>query len=404
MRRLGFLLMLWMLGASASVSAQEDAGTEDVSTDTPEAVETDTDPSDMAAEGVDASPEEANAPDMDADPAEEVPEGEGDPALDEVTEAGLDQLMLMVRPLSDETSEEGETLEQLSAEGLTELESVARSREDAAVPEPPAAGEVGEIPFWGNPRLFVSGILDVGFLFLQPRFHAGYGVPHELWLGLELDPIISGSGIGVYGGIRGEIPYADLRIGARYRFNWTRSFLESLDGYDHIQLRDRVGPNANYLSAEAQLSFDIPIESTDLVGEITATYVVPFEEGFSIYEDTLRIIVVAPSWIWSVGIGWRFSFGPNEAFSIEPGVELTHLVGRDAALGAPAGAASQEAPFVLRAGLRASIRMWPDLSVRLTAMPAIVSPDSLGGAGGHSFLLGIRYRWATDAPRYGDDG
>jgi hypothetical protein len=245
------------------------------------------------------------------------------------------------------------------------------------------------VPFWGRERVFVSGILDLGFLFLQPRFHVGYGVPHEMWVGAEVDPIISGSGIGVYAGVRGEIPFGDLRVGGRYRYNWTRSFLETLDGYDHLQLRDRSGPNASYLSFETQLSLDIPVESTAFVSEITATYVFPFEQGFFLYEDTLRVITSTPSWVWSVSAAWRFHFGPDDAFSIQPGAELVHLVARD--------------EFVLRVGLRAAIRMWPDLQVRLIAMPAIVSPDSLGGAGGHSFLLGLRYRWATDTPRFGDD-
>ncbi|MEQ8726059.1 MAG: hypothetical protein RID81_32515 [Sandaracinaceae bacterium] len=254
--------------------------------------------------------------------------------------------------------------------------------------EPPDAEEAA-IPFWGEERGFISGTLDLGFLFLQPRFHAGYGVPHETWLGLEIDPIISGSGLGAYGGLRGAVPWGDLRVGARYRFNWTRSFLEALDGYDHLQLRDRTGPNANYVSLESQLSLDVPVESTAFAAEVTVTYVLPFEEGYYLYEDTLRVITVSPGWVWSVAAGWRFHFGDDDAFSIEPGAEVVHLVERD--------------DFVLRVGLRAAIRMWPDLSVRMIAMPAVLSPDSLGGAGGHSFLLGIRYRWATDAPRFGPE-
>ena len=275
---------------------------------------------------------------------------------------------------------------------LSLVPSVAAAQDLTGGPiphDPPADPPSQDIPFWGEERGFISGTLDVGFLFLQPRFHFGYGVPHETWIGAEVDPIISGSGLGAYGGIRGAIPWGDLRVGARYRFNWTRSFLEALDGYDHLQLRDRTGPNANYLSLEAQLSLDIPVESTAFAAELTATYVLPFEEGYYLYEDTLRIITVAPGWVWSVAAGWRFHFGDEDAFSIEPGAEVVHLVDRD--------------DYVLRVGLRAAIRMWPDLSVRLIAMPAVLSPDSLGGAGGHSFLLGIRYRWATDAPRFGDE-
>ena len=311
----------------------------------------------------------------------------GDEPLDPGTEAELDQLLLRALPEIETPPDEGLTLEQLDAE----LDAEEAAAAPAAAPAVPPAPD-GPVPFWGPPRGFLAGMIDLGFLFLQPRFHFGYGVPHQLWVGAELNPIISGSGIGVYGGLRGEVPWGDLRVGARYRFNWTRSFLEALDGYDHLQLRDRTGPNANYVSAEAQLSLDVPVETTAFVAELTATYVIPFEQGMyiALYEDTLQVITVSPGWIWSAMIGWRFHFGPDDAFSVEPGAELVHLVERDA--------------FVFRAGLRAAIRLWPDLSVRLIAMPGLVSPDRLGGGGGHSFLLGLRYRWATDAPRFGDGG
>jgi hypothetical protein len=324
-------------------------------------------------------PETEPPPDVTDD---EPPRTGRDEPLDPETEQALDQLILMLLP-STEPAAETETLEQLEI-----AESSA-----AAVPQPPvvaaALEERERPPFWGRERGFVGGMLDLGFLFVEPRFHFGYGVPHQLWFGGEVNPIISGSGLGLYAGLRGAVPWGDLRLGGRYRFNWTRSFLEALDGYDQITLRDRTGPNANYLSLEGQLSVHVPVDHTAFVSEVTGTYVVPIEQGayVAVYEDTLRVITVTPGWIWSVSLGWRFEFGPEEAFYIEPGAELVHLVERE--------------QIVFRAGLRAGIRMWPDLEVRLIAMPAWAGADNLGGAGGHSFLLGFRYRWATDTPRFG---
>ncbi len=300
-----------------------------------------------------------------------------DEPLDEGAERELDQLMLSVLPALEPPAEP-ETLETLELEPPAEAPVIAATAEE----RPPA-------PFWGTERQFVSGMVDLGFLFLEPRFHLGYGVPHQTWIGAELDPILSGSGIGVYGGVRGAVPWGDLRLGARYRFNWTRSFLEALDGYDNLQYRDRTGPNANYLSLEAQLSLYVPIDSMAFTSEITATYVVPFEQGSytAVYEDSLHIITVAPGWVWSASVGWRFRFGPEDAIWIEPQVELAHIVSRDA--------------FVVRVGLEAGIRLWPDLDVRLMALPAVYAPDNIGAGGGNTFHLGLRYRWATDAPRFG---
>jgi hypothetical protein len=263
----------------------------------------------------------------------------------------------------------------------------------AREPEPLANEAVDDpvtqeiLRFWGENRFFVSGVLDLGLLFLRPRFQFGYGTPHELWGGLQIDPILSSSGVGLYGGLRGEIPHLDLRIGGRYRYSFTGNFLMPLDGYDHLQYRDRTLDDASYLSLEAQLSGDIPIGSTAILLETTATYVTLVPEQTYLFEETLKLIV-GPGFLWSGVIGYRIRFGDDDAFYITPQVELVHLVERDA--------------FMVRVGLRAGIRLWPDLEVRLIAMPTIVSPDSLGASNGDTFLLGIRYLWATDAPRFGD--
>lgn len=230
----------------------------------------------------------------------------------------------------------------------------------------------------------------MGFLYLRPRFYFGRGVPHERWMGLELNPIISGSGGGLYTGVRGELPGFDVRLGARYRFAWTRSFLAPLDGYDHLQVRDRSGPNANYVSLEAQVSYAIPIENMAVVGEVTASYVLPLQGGFFLYEDTLRLIVAAPGFVWGLSCFYRFRFGDDDAFSVEPGFELVHMPARGASV-------------LLRVGAHAAVRMFPDLEARLTVLPGIIGPDRLGAGGGHSFLLGLRYRWATDTPRFGGE-
>jgi hypothetical protein len=244
-----------------------------------------------------------------------------------------------------------------------------------------------ELRFWGvRDRAFVSGVLDVGLLFVRPRFQFGYGTPHEMWGGLQIDPIVSTSGLGLYGGLRAEIPHADFRIGGRYRYSFGNSFLQPLDGYDHLTFRDRSLPSAAYLSWEAQASFEIPIDSTAIVVEGTATYLTLAPDGDYVFEESLRVIS-PPGFIFGGLLGYRIRFGEDDAFYVTPQVEVIHL--------------AERGDNVLRAGLRAGIRLWPDLEVRLIAMPAWYSPDRLGAAGGDTFLLGVRYLWATDAPRFG---
>jgi hypothetical protein len=68
--------------------------------------------------------------------------------------------------------------------------------------------------------------------------------------------------------------------------------------------------------------------------------------------------------------------------------ELVHLVGRD--------------EFLVRAGGDAGAQLWPDLEVRLRILPQVYGPDQLSDQGGNTLLVGIRYRFATDAPNFDD--
>lgn len=259
-------------------------------------------------------------------------------------------------------------------------------------PETGAAPDADVAPteplgFWGGPRWFVSGRVDLGYLFLRPQFFFGWGTPHDTFVSFEADPVIAGEGVGIYWGLRGAIEHANLRVGARYFYAFTRSFLVPPDpmvgGYDHIQLRDGSGPSSTYLSLEAQLSFEIPMGPLAIVSEVTGTYVTLVPADYWVFEETLRV-VVAPPFIWGASLGLEIRFGDDGQFWIMPGAEVIHLVERS--------------DFVLRVGLRAGLQLWPDLSLRLIAMSAIVSPDSVGAAGGDTFLLGLRYVWATDRP------
>lgn len=261
---------------------------------------------------------------------------------------------------------------------------------DAPEPAPaPEAEPEPELGFWGGPRWFVSGRLDLGFLFLRPGFLFGWGTPHRTYIAFEADPLISGRGVGIYSGFRGSIPFVSYRVGGRYFFTFTRSFLTALDEYDHLQIRDRSGPPSSYLALEAQLDLEIPVGPVSIVSEITGTYVTLVEPGFFVFEETLRV-VLDPPFIWSASLGLEIRFGDDDELYITPGAEVVHLVERN--------------DFVVRFGLRAGVHLWPDLQVRLIAMPAILSPDRLGASAGDTFLLGIRYVWATDRPEAPGEG
>ncbi|MEM9190946.1 MAG: hypothetical protein AAGF12_17305 [Myxococcota bacterium] len=232
----------------------------------------------------------------------------------------------------------------------------------------------------GPPRWFLAGAVDFGVLYFRPRFSGGFGTPYRSWIGFDVNPIFGGEGVGAYGGLRFAVPFVDLRVGARYFFTFRRSFLEPRDSYDHLQIESRAGPSSRYLSLESELSIDIPIGPTAIVGEFAITAVQFVDEGFYVFEETISV-VVDPPFVLRGRLGYAVEFGPDEMIQIGLVGEIVRLPGRDV--------------WIARAGIIARINLWDDVQLRGTVIPPVASPDTLGAGGGDSFLLGVRFRWAT---------
>ncbi len=240
-----------------------------------------------------------------------------------------------------------------------------------------------EPAWWDLPaRFFTGGAVDVGWLYFRPRFSAGYGKPHELWLGIDVNPIFGGSGVGTYGGIRAFHPNIDLRVGARYFFAFRRSFLDPAEEFDHITVQSRAGPPSRYLSLEAELTYAIPVGFGAIIGELAGTAILLVPDDLWVFEETIRIVAVPP-WVWRVKAGYAIRFGPDDAITFALVAELVGIPNRDGAL-------------IFRAGGQGSVRVFRDLSIRFRFIPPLLSPDNLGAGGGDSFQLGLRYIFATD--------
>lgn len=234
-----------------------------------------------------------------------------------------------------------------------------------------------------QPRVFVSTMVDVGFLYLRPRVAFGYGIPFFQWFGVEANPIASTSYVGGYLGVRGALPWIDLRGGARVMQQIQRSFLaEQEDGhYSRRDAEDRsVDDNADYVELETELSASFDVGPGDLVAVFTATLLLGVPDGQLVFEDTMRVIANAPGF-WRARLGYTLAFGPKRALRLGPVFDLIGLPGRDA--------------LVLRGGAVVSVKLWPNLEVRASLVPALASPDELGIAGGDFAHLGVRWTWAT---------
>lgn len=240
--------------------------------------------------------------------------------------------------------------------------------------------------YWGTlpSGAFVSGRFDVGLYFFRPRVSFGYGKPHWQWVGIDLNPLISSEGVGLYGGLRFALPYVDLRVGARYRYAFRRSFLDPDVGeYTREDIERLSGPRSRYVSVEAELTGSLPLGPGNIFSETALTAVLGVDEGYYVYEETIRT-VLDPPWVWRAMLGYMLRLLPQGALRIGPVVQLVGSPGRGT--------------ITTRAGLMVRFRLAYNLSLRGTFVPTFAGPDELGAASSDTYQVGLRYIWAT-SPR-----
>ncbi len=253
----------------------------------------------------------------------------------------------------------------------------------AARPEPPPDPGINTAWYAGPDRWFVSALVDLGVVYLRPRFAFGWGRPHADWIGIETNPIVSTDTLGVSGGLRiaDDALGLELRVGGRYMVALGRTYLVRQPDYQRQDIELRVGETASYGAFEAELSgaWDIG-GGVDVFGEAAVTYVVGVNEGFNVFEEVIKA-VIEPPWVVRVRGGWTFAIGFGGALKLGPVLEFVEIPAREA--------------LILRAGIVARLKLYDDLEVRATIAPALGSPDDLGTRGGDAFLVGVRYRWAS---------
>jgi hypothetical protein len=235
--------------------------------------------------------------------------------------------------------------------------------------------------YWelGRPRLFFSTKLEVGYAYVRPQFAFGYGLPHWRWLGVQTYPLVSLGGAGHYAGIAAEIPRLLIRGGGRYYYPFSRSFLPPDDSFTRKEIELLNGPKADYLALETEVIATIPVPAGSLFAVGSGYYTLLVPDGFYLYEESLRT-VMKPPYIWRGRLGYLAAFGRDGAIRIGPAAELIGS-GRD--------------ELVLRGGVLASVSINAFVEAQASFIPVILSPDSLGIAGGDFGQLGVRYRWAT---------
>jgi hypothetical protein len=256
---------------------------------------------------------------------------------------------------------------------------------DTAMPTAPAPGGSDHAVvarYWevGRPRPFVAGTVDLGIAYLKPRIQAGYGRPFWSWAGVESYPVVGLSGVGNYSGAAVSIPGLTLRGGSRYFFPFSRALLEPKASYTRTDIELVDGPKADYMAFEGELTLTAPLFRGSVFGVLTGYRVAGVEQDRYLFEESLRV-VMAPPYVWRSRLGYLLALGPEGAVLVGGAAEVIGLPGRN--------------EFVVRAGIMASVAMTAQLEAHASIIPVIVSPDTIGLAGGDFGQLGVRFLWAT---------
>lgn len=234
-----------------------------------------------------------------------------------------------------------------------------------------------------GPRPFFSAMVDVGYLYLRPRVALGYGKPFHKWIGIEANPSMSAQSTGGYAGLRLDIPFFDLRVGARQTYSFNRSYQTPNTHYRRYDLESTEKDRTFITTLETEANFTVPVGPGVILGLLSLSYLPKVPNGDYVYEETLRVMV-QPPWVVRQRLGYMFGFGEHRQASIGPAVDVLEIPERRS--------------VVLRAGILARFVLSRSFELRGTFMPRIVSQDALGLLESDFTELGLRWRWATASP------
>lgn len=241
--------------------------------------------------------------------------------------------------------------------------------------------EATKLSYWqdGESRLFAAARLEVG-LYAKPQVAVGYGKPY--WANMTVEAFgISTSAFGAaYAGVRGSLPFLDLRVGARDTYSYNRSFLPMKDHYDAADVSEAHGPRARYLSLETELTGTFPAFHGYLFPVVTIYRIVDVPDGQYVFDESLRG-VLDPPWIMGLRLGYVKNFGQDDFVKVGFLSELVVLPGRPA--------------NIVRVGPAAAVTLTDHLDAQGAITFVLTSPDSLGIWSGPFGVLGVVYRWAT---------
>lgn len=257
--------------------------------------------------------------------------------------------------------------------------------------EPPATGSAGdkdataarpENGYWseGEPRFFVAARPELGTPYAKPYVSAGYGLPHWIWVGVDVNAIITLEMAQAYAGVRAATPILDLAFGVRDTWSFEKRFIWPAS---HFTIEDVMhGPSdvARYWAWEAEAVAVAPLPHSALVADFIAVRTLDVPRDRFVYDESYRVVVAKPLFLtMRLAAVARFL----EEDSLRIGVLTEHVF-----------ETGRERP-TWRVGPIASLQLTDHLEAMAGVTFAVSSPDDLGLSLGTYGIAGVRWRWAS---------
>jgi hypothetical protein len=255
----------------------------------------------------------------------------------------------------------------------------------ARTPVVPAASAERAEPagngYWseGEARLFVAGQVDLGIPYLKPGVSLGYGVPHWLWAGVDVNAISTLEFAQTYGGVRAASPILDLAFGVRDTWSFGKAFL-TLPPFTRDDVVLSSARKARYWAWEAEAVASVPLPHSALVADLVIVRLFDIEKGQYVYDESYRVVVSTPTfYVLRMAAVARLLRGD----ALKVGVLTVHVFG------------TGRARSVWQLGPAAALQLTDHLEFVAALALQVYGPDTLGLSLGAYGIAGFRYRWAT---------
>lgn len=236
--------------------------------------------------------------------------------------------------------------------------------------------------YWsvGKPRWFIAARPELGTPYAKPYISLGYGMPHWLWLGVDVNAILTLEMAQAYAGVRASSPILDLAIGLRDTWSFDKNFMLPAPRYTRSDVIDGPGDRARYWAWEAEGVAVLPLPYAGLIANVIVVRTIDVPEDRYVYDESYRAIVAKPLFVTArLAAVARFF----KEYSVRVGVLTEHVfeTGRD--------------ELVWRVGPITSVQLTDHLELMAGVTLAVQSPDDLGLSLSTYGVAGLRWRWAS---------